>query len=67
MNLKFINMKTIKLIIILIGMGVFHSMNISAQNNQTIAILDIDAINTLYKGSEITRLLRLEAKKLKKE
>ena len=67
MNLKFINMKTIKLIIILIGMGAFHSMNISAQNNQTIAILDIDAINTLYKGSEITRLLRLEAKKLKKE
>ena len=67
MNLKNNVMKTIKLTIILLITVVFSSVNVLTQDNQTIAILDIDDINTLYKGSEITRLLRLEAKKLKKE
>ncbi len=60
-------MKTIKLTIIVILAGLLSGIKMNAQNNKTIAILDIDAINTLYKGTEITRLLRLEAKKLKKE
>ena len=67
MNLKYNVMKTIKLTIILLITVVFSRVNVLTQDNQTIAILDIDAINTLYKGTEITRLLRLEAKKLKKE
>lgn len=60
-------MKTLKNLSILIVLGLISITTLKAQNKETIAILDLDAINTLYNGAEITRLLRSEATKLNKQ
>lgn len=60
-------MKTLKKLSIAIVLGIISFTNLKAQTKETIAVLDLDAINTLYNGAEISRLLRSEATKLNKQ
>ncbi len=60
-------MKTLKKLSIAIVLGLISITNLKAQTKETIAVLDLDAINTLYHGGEISRLLRSEATKLNKQ
>jgi TolB-like protein len=66
-TLKTKKMKTLKTLSIALTLGAFiFSTNVNAQKKETIAILDLHAINMFYKSDEITRLLRSEATKLDK-
>ena len=60
-------MKTLKKLSIAVVLGLMSLTNLKAQTKETIAVLDLDAINTLYNGGEISRLLRTEATKLNKQ
>lgn len=60
-------MKTLKKLSIAIALGLISFNNLNAQTKESIAILDVHSINTLYKGDEMTRLLRSEATKLNQE
>ncbi|MFP5470423.1 MAG: hypothetical protein ACLGGV_02415 [Bacteroidia bacterium] len=60
-------MKTLKTISITLMISALCFTNkVNGQKNETVAILDLHAINTFYKSAEITRLLRSEATKLDK-
>jgi TolB-like protein len=60
-------MKTLKKLTVAIALGLMSMTNLQAQNKETIAILDLHSISTLYTGTEITRLLRSEATKLNQQ
>lgn len=61
-TLKHIVMKTIKLFRTVLLLILFiTSKSIWSQENK-LAIFDLHSINIMYKGEEITRLLRMEAK-----
>ena len=45
-------------------MFLFGALSTQAQNKKKIAVLDLDAVNMIYDGSEMARLLRMEVTKI---
>ena len=60
-------MNTLKKLTVAVVLGLMSITSLKAQTKETIAILDLHSIGTLYNGGEITRLLRSEATKLNKK
>ena len=56
--------KNMKTKILLLTMFLFGALSSQAQNKKKIAVLDLDAVNMIYDGSEMARLLRMEVTKL---